>query len=62
MKELLFATAPYAEQTKHWPQSGQHILAQFDDETIIVYQAYRTEIGRFAVEKGYFGKSSSILG
>src|SRR5215469_3722081 len=48
-------TYPYAEQTKRWPQSGQYILAQFDDETIIVYQAYRAEIGSFAVEKGYFG-------
>src|SRR6202162_2698449 len=45
----------YVEQVKRWPQSGQHILAQFDDDTIIVYQAYCAEIGRFAVEKGYFG-------
>jgi hypothetical protein len=49
------ATAPYAEQTKCWPQTGQHILAQFDDETIIVYQAYSPSIGRFAVENGCFG-------
>lgn len=48
-------TSPYAEQIKRWPQSGQHILAQFDDDTIVVYQAYRPEIGKFAVEKGYFG-------
>ena len=48
-------TSSYAEQLKRWPPSGQHILAQFDDETIIVYQAYRPEIGRFAVEKGFFG-------
>lgn len=48
-------TSPYAEQLKSWPHSGQHILAQFDTETIIVYQAYRPEIGRFAVENGYFG-------
>jgi hypothetical protein len=55
MKEHLLATAPYAEQTKHWPQNGRHILAQFDEDTIIVYQAFRSEIGQFAVEKGYFG-------
>jgi hypothetical protein len=48
-------TALYAEQVKRWPQTGQHILAQFDDDTIIVYQAYCPNIGRFAVEKGYFG-------
>jgi hypothetical protein len=45
----------YAEQAKGWPQSGRHILAQFDDETIIVYQAYRPSIGRFVVEHGRFG-------
>jgi hypothetical protein len=45
----------YAEQARRWPQSGRHILAQFDDETIIVYQAYRPSIGRFAVEHGRFG-------
>ncbi len=55
MKEPLLATAPYAEQTKRWPQNGRHILAQFDDDTIIVYQAYCAEIGQFAVAKGYFG-------
>ena len=28
---------PYCEQVERWPSSGRHILAQFDDETIIVY-------------------------
>src|SRR5262249_40325780 len=47
--------AAYAEQTKRWPQSGQHILAHFDDHTVIVYQAYSPRIGHFAIEKGVFG-------
>jgi len=55
MPAMTMAIAPYAEQMKCWPQTGQHILAQFDDETIIVYQAYRPAIGRFAVENGFFG-------
>jgi hypothetical protein len=55
MRELVLPTAPYAEQLKRWPQAGRHVMAQFDDETIIVYQAYRPEIGHFAVENGYFG-------
>ena len=55
MKERSLSTAPYAEQMKRWPQAGRHILAHFDDDTIIAYQAYRPEIGNFAVEKGYFG-------
>jgi Domain of unknown function (DUF4291) len=55
MKDRMLPTAPYGEQLKRWPQSGRQILAQFDDDTIIVYQAFRPEIGKFAVEKGYFG-------
>ncbi|MEX1028310.1 MAG: DUF4291 domain-containing protein [Candidatus Paceibacterota bacterium] len=48
-------TTPYCEQALRWPTSGRHILAQFDDDTIIVYQAYRPEIGNFAVRLGHFG-------
>jgi uncharacterized protein DUF4291 len=55
MKNRTLATSPYAEQMKHWPQTGRHVLAQFDDDTIIVYQAYCPQIGKFAAEKGYFG-------
>ncbi len=48
-------TEIYSTQVGRWPTSGRHILAQFDDETIIVYQAYRPAIGNFAAERGYFG-------
>ncbi len=51
----MLPVAPYAEQMKCWPQTGQHILAHFDEDTIIVYQAYRPSIGRFAIENVYFG-------
>src|SRR5260370_33472948 len=55
MTTIPLATGAYAEQIKHWPQNGRHILAQFDDDTIIVYQAYCPSIGQFAVNKGFFG-------
>jgi hypothetical protein len=45
----------YSDQTKVWPREGRHILAQFDAETIVVYQAYRPKIGRYAAEHGKFG-------
>lgn len=45
----------YLEQNKNWPQDGQHIMAQYTDEYIIVYQSYRPAIGHFAVENQYFG-------
>ena len=46
---------PYLVQEARWPTSGRHILAQFDAESVIVYQAYRPAIGHFAAEHGYFG-------
>ncbi|MGC4042184.1 MAG: DUF4291 domain-containing protein [Armatimonas sp.] len=46
---------PYSEQQARWPKSGKQILAQFDHESIVVYQAYRPEIAAFAVEQQKFG-------
>lgn len=48
-------TESYLAQKSRWPKAGRHILAQFDDESVVVYQAYRPSIGHFAVENGYFG-------
>jgi len=48
-------TEPYLAQNERWPGLGRHILAQFDAESVVVYQAYRPEIGRFAARHGYFG-------
>jgi hypothetical protein len=50
-----FPTERYFDQRKRWPSSGRHILACFDDETILVYQAYSPAIGLFATRNGYFG-------
>ncbi|WP_109851965.1 DUF4291 domain-containing protein [Aquimarina sp. AU58] len=50
----------YKEQEKEWPQSGYHIMAQYDDEKIIVYQSYRPEIGNFAVKNQFFGGAFSL--
>ena len=48
-------TELYQTQTEAWPRDGEHILAQYDDSSIIVYQAYRPSIGRFAIEQGRLG-------
>lgn len=53
-------TEPYIEQVQRWPTSGRHILAQFATDTVVVYQAYRPDIGRFAAEHGYFGGAFSF--
>ena len=56
----MLVTEPYVEQAKVWPKEGRHILAQFDDSTIVVYQAYRPAIGRYAAEHGKFGGDFSF--
>ena len=55
MREINLKTALYSEQVLVWPGSGRHILAQYDEKSIIVYQAYRQSIGKFALNHGYFG-------
>jgi hypothetical protein len=48
-------TERYVNQSGTWPKSGRHILTQADDEGVIVYQAYKPSIGRYAVKHGCFG-------
>src|SRR5689334_8661914 len=50
----------FSTQAARWPASGRHVLAQYDDETVVVYQAYRPSIGRFAAAHGYFGGDFSL--
>lgn len=40
----------YSKQQKEiWPKEGKHILAQYDDKYIVVYQAFCPEIAQYAV-------------
>jgi len=50
---------PFLEQHSRWPSSGRHILAHFDETTIIVYQAYCPATGLFAARNGFFGDGFS---
>jgi hypothetical protein len=50
----------YAAQKLRWPQHGRHVMAQFDDTSVVVYQAYRPAIGHFAAANGYFGGEFSL--
>jgi len=51
---------PYLAQQAHWPAAGRHILAQFDDESVVVYQAYPLDIGLYAAKHGRFGPGFSF--
>lgn len=53
-------TESYLTQSARWPTTGRHILAQFDESTVVVYQAYRPEIGSYAAAHGRFGASFSL--
>lgn len=46
---------PHALQATRWPEQGRHILAQYDGQTLIVYQAYRASIAEAAVADGHLG-------
>lgn len=45
----------HAVQAARWPAAGEHVLAQFDADTIVVYQAYRESTGRHAIAHGQLG-------
>ena len=53
-------TERYAAQVARWPQAGRHLLAQFTDEAIVVYQAYRPAIGHYAAIHRRFGGEFSL--
>ena len=54
--------SPYLEQVATWPATGQHVLAQFDADAIVVYQAYRPSIANFAVANQRFGGADFRFG
>lgn len=56
----MLVTEKYGALRDSWPSEGRHILAHFDDESVVVYQAYRPEIGEFAAKHGYFGGAFSF--
>lgn len=48
-------TETHSEQAKHWPSSGRHILAQHDESSVVVYQAYKPSIGEHVAAHGELG-------
>ncbi|GFR81329.1 hypothetical protein ElyMa_004067100 [Elysia marginata] len=48
-------TESYIEQERIWPKNGQHILAHFDEKSVVVYQAFKKTIASYAVENQRFG-------
>ncbi len=46
---------PYFDQLQIWPRQGRHILAQYDENSVIVYQAYKPSIGEWAIRHQRLG-------
>lgn len=57
---MQLVTEAYLAQVERWPQQGRHILGQYDAESVVVYQAYRPDIGQFASANQYFGGEFSL--
>ncbi len=57
---MLVSTARYSDQRTLWPNSGRHVLAQYTDEHLVVYQAYRPSIAEYAVAHQRFGGEFSF--
>lgn len=45
----------YSTQLQSWPVTGKHIMAQFDHDCIVVYQAFNKSIADYAVAHQVFG-------
>ncbi|CAB4394971.1 unnamed protein product [Rhizophagus irregularis] len=52
---ITLETELYISQLQRWPKEGRHIMGQFDDNSIIVYQAYNPSIANYAVKHQKFG-------
>jgi hypothetical protein len=52
-------TERYLDQVATWPSEGKHILAHYDADTIVIYQAYRPSIGDYAISHRAFGDGFS---
>ena len=48
-------TKPYLTYENDLPPSGNHIVAQQEEDNLIVYQAFNPHIARYAVEHQQFG-------
>lgn len=47
--------ASYTEQTEVWPDDGKVVLAQYDADSVVVYQAFHEVTAAYAVEHGRLG-------
>ena len=52
---MQISTEPYAEALLQLPREGQHIVAHQQGGQLVVYQAYKPSIARYAVDHQQLG-------
>jgi hypothetical protein len=52
---LHLRTVPYSAQSDLWPAVGNHVMALWKDQHVVVYQAFNEKIASWAVEHQRFG-------
>ena len=52
--------ASYSSQLVNWPSTGKHILGQYDDQNIIVYQAFNAKLAKCIVDNQNFHSDECI--
>ncbi|CAG8444398.1 6240_t:CDS:2 [Ambispora leptoticha] len=45
----------YKQQEERWPDKGRHIIANWSDETVLVYQAFSPSIADYAIQNQKLG-------
>jgi Domain of unknown function (DUF4291) len=58
---MQLVTEPYLTQLTRLPKTGRHIIAQYDDHSIVVYQAYCQAIAHFVATHNYFGENLNLI-
>ncbi len=59
---IMLAFETYEEHERHLPTKGKYIIAQFTQEYIIVYQAFRDSVAEYAVANQRFGSEDYDFG
>ena len=60
LSTMKLPTERYTTQQEHLPAKGQQIIAQFDSQSIIVYQAFQDAIADYAVANQSFERRSGF--
>jgi len=50
----------FQEQQQYLPQTGKHIIGQFDSQSIIVYQAFKPSIAKYLLSNGSFRQDFNL--